>query len=439
MNIIEKFYILFKSDASEVKKGAEEAKKSTDQLDASLKNANKDTEKTGKAFLELVKAASTFLGVAAAVHKVFAGISSANDYALQLGDASRALGVNARDLDAWGNAVKRTGGTVEGFQQSLRGLSQHFGSSAQVALKVLPKLADVFERLGRFRAIQYGKMLGLDESTILLLQTGRRNVEDIIRRQKELGTVTEANVEDARKYRIAQNELDSAFRYLYLTLAHDVIPILTKVYNAVTPFIEYLAEHKNIVIGALIGIGIAAGVMLAPFIVANATIIAIAAGIALLIAAFALVYEDAVAFYNHQKSLIGLILDKYPIVGKVIKAAFEGLKEIIEIAFAPLFLAVKAAEKIAGYLGIGGNKKLTADIGNGKELIGLAGSNYLASQTSNSIFTSKAFDRNSSINTGDIIINTQATDAVGISKTLGKTLNDHFSQTANYFADGVSY
>ena len=44
---------------------------------------------------------------------------------------------------------------------------------------------------------------------------------------------------------------------------------------------EYIKRHKDLVIGAFIGIGIAAGIMLAPFIAANAVVIGIAAGIAL--------------------------------------------------------------------------------------------------------------------------------------------------------------
>lgn len=437
MNIIEQFYILFKSDASEVKKGADEAKKATTNLDESLKNVNKSTEKVGQSFIQLVKAAAGFLGIAVAAHKVLAGITEANNYALQLGDASRALGVNAAELDIWGNAVKRTGGTVEGFQSSLRALSQHFGSSAEVALKVLPKLADVFQRLGRFRSLQYGKMLGLDEATILLLQSGRREVENVIRRQKELGSVTEVNIEDARKYRNAQNDLETAFRSLYLTLGHEVIPILTKFYNFLVPVIEYIKRHKDLVIGAFIAIGAAAAVMLAPFIILNAEIIAIAAGIALLIAAFAIDYEDIQAFRHGHNSLIGDILKKWPLVGTVVKAAFEGLKQILEIAFAPLFAAVKAGEYLASLFG--SSKKIDFNIGGAQQLLDTAATSPIASMNSTSILSAyHGYQRNSSINIDNIAIHTQATDAVGISRQLDKTMQSQFYQTANNFADGVS-
>ncbi len=415
MNIIEQFYILFKSDASDVKRGADEAKKATNDLDKSIRNTTQDTERSGKAFLQLVRAASAFLGVGVAAHKVLTGITQANDYALKLGDASRALGVNASELDAWGNAVKRTGGTVEGFQASLKALSQHFGASATVALAVLPKLADTFQRLGNFRAMQYGKMLGLDEATIMLLQQGRREVEDVIRRQKELGTVTQVNIEDSRKYRNAQNELDTAFRTLYMTLAHEVIPIFTEAYKRITPLIEYFVRHKDLVIGAFIGIGAAAAVLAAPFVVANAAVITLSAGIAALIGLFALLFEDFKYFEQNKPSFLGSI--KGDTVGKSI---------------------VKGGNAF-GFLRPHETDALDKLVNTARNLMISAEGSPLASQTSVSTFAQSSFARNATINTGPINIHTQATDAVGVAAGIGKGLEVHLDQTANTFSDGVKY
>ena len=437
MSILETFYILFKSDASDVKKGAEEAEKSTKKLDESLKNVNKGTEKVGRSFVELVRAAATFLGVAAAAHTVLTGITEANNYALQLGDASRALGVNAQDLDLWGNAVKRTGGTVEGFQHALKGLAEHFGTSSAVALRALPQLAGVFQRLGTFRALQYGKILGLDEPTILLLQRGRREVESILKQQKELGTVTKANIENAQEYRIAQNNLDTAFRSLFLTLSQEVTPILTRFYNFLVPIIEYIKSHKDLVIGAFIGIGVAAAIMLAPFIVANAPVIAIAAGIAIFIGLVAIAYEDLQAFLHGNNSLIGDILKKWPIIGAVVGAVVDSWKQKIELLTKAFQFFKSIIDKIGNFFN--GDSKVTLDIQNGKNLIGTAGESALSSLTSNSITNSRAFERNSMVNTGPITVNTQATDAIGISQGLGKYLNYHLAQTNNDLANGEAY
>lgn len=437
MLILETFYILFKSDASEVKKGAEEAEKSTKKLNESLNNVGKSSERVGKSFLELARAAAAFIGAGAAIYSVYHGITEASNYANELGNVSRALGVNASELDAWGNAVQRTGGTAQGFQQSLRGLAQHFGTSAAIALKALPQLAGVFQRLGNFRAQQYGKILGLDESTILLLQQGRREVESIIRRQKELGTVNVVNTEVARKYSIANSELNIAFRSLYLTLGQTAIPALTKLYNILIPIVEYIKNHKDLVIGAFIGIGIAAGIMLAPFIIANAVVIGIAAGISALIALFAIAYEDIKAFYEGNSSLTGDILKKWPIVGTVVGGIFKFWKAEIDTLIKAFKFLQSVVDKIGSFFS--GSKKLTLDIENAKGIINDASQSPLGSQTSNSIFNSQSYGRNTSVNTGPITVHTQATDAVGISKGLGKGIQEHLWQTNNYFANGESY
>lgn len=437
MSILETFYILFKSDASDVKKGAEEAEKSTKKLSESLKAVDQGALKTGASFLELAQAAAGFLGLGLAVHKVLAGISSANEYALSLGDASKALQVNASALDAWGHAVERTGGTSEGFQHSLKALSEHFGTSASIALATLPKLADTFQRLGTFRALQYGKLLGLDEATILLLQQGRREVEAVIQRQKELGTVNEKDIDIARKYRIANLELDTTFQRLYLTLSQTLTPIFTKLYKAIVPVVEYLIRHKDLVIGALIGIGVAAGIMLAPFLIAQAEIIAVGAALVGLVAIIAIAYEDIKAFFNGQNSFIGDVLNSWELFGKVVSRIIGNLLPQFK-AFTTSFEILEGIISRVRNL-LSGNNKIGFDLQTGKYLLGLAGENQLTPQSSQALSNTRHFERNSVINTGPITIQTQATDGLGVAKDLGKGIREQLWPTNNYFADGVAY
>lgn len=438
MSVLENFYIMFKSDISEVKKGIEEVKKLLDQQQKATEDLDEKTKKVGNSFLELAKAAGKFLGLGYAAHTVLRHMNEASDYAVQLGDASRALNVNASELDAWGNAVKNTGGTAEGFQHSLRALADHFGTTSQVALRTLPQLADTFHRLSNFRALQYGKILGLDESTILLLQSGRREVETMIQRQRELGVVSQQDIEISQKYRQANNDLDTAFRSLDTTLGRTVIPILTKFYNFLVPIIEYVKRHKDLVIGAFIGIGAAAVIMLAPFIAANLPIIAATAAITALIAAVAIAYEDIKAYFEGHESLTGDLIKRWSHAKNVVTDAIRAMGFIFFDAFLkPIELALKAVEKLFHYFG--GDKKLTADIEGAKYLLDSASSSPIASQTSNSIFNSQASSKNNSVVTGPITVNTQATSPVGIGTALGKGIQEHLWQANNQFGDGVAY
>lgn len=439
MSILETFYVLFKADTSDVKKGSEEVQKSTKQLEDTLTNTSAATEKIGGEFADMARSFTGLVAGAISFGTIIAGIKSANDYAFNLGNTSRLLGVQVEDLDAWGNAVQRSGGTAEGFQASLKALGQQLGGSPAIAMKILPQLADSFQRLGRYGALRYGRMLGLDDNTILFLEQGRRAVEDMIKQQKELGVVTTKETEIAKAYNQSLLSVKTSFRMIFLELASAVIPYVTRFLDILLPGLEFLGHHMEIVKGALLGIAAIAAVFLAPmiaaFVAANAPLLAIITGLTALITVFSLVYEDIEYFLEGNKSLIGTLLEKWPLVGAVIKAAFEGIRASVDALISPLKLAYEMFEKIAGFFG-GGNKKLTLDIQNGQSAISSSGARTLGASTSTSMFASSAYNRNNAINTGPITINTQATDANGIAASLGKGINDHIRYANSYFDDG---
>jgi len=442
MSILETFYILFKGDSTDVKKAAKESEQAvqslSDALTGTFRKVDTSTQKVNRSFYDLAKAAVAFVGASTAAYRVFHEVVSASNYANELGNVSKALGVNAGQLDAWSQAVQRSGGTAQGFQSSLRSLSHHFGTSAATTLKLLPQLADSFKRLGNFRAQYYGKLLGIDESTILLLQQGRREVEAVIKRQQELGTITQKDIEISNKYKIANLELSLAFRSLYLSIAQTIIPIFTELYKAAIPFIQYITRHKDLVIGAFIGIGIAAGIMVLPFLVTNAAILLTIAAIGALIALFAIAYEDAKAYFEGNQSLIGDLSKRWSNFGTLIKDIAKTIYKALELAFFPLTGAIKATEYLLGLFKSG--TKLNLGLEGGQTLLDSINSSPLNSRSSTSNFLSQGFARNSNINTGDIIIHTEANDASGIARDFTKELmSRHIWQANNQFANGEAY
>ena len=442
MSILETFYILFKGDSTDVKKAAKESEHAVQSLSEALtgtfRKVDQSTQKVNRSFYDLAKAAVAFVGASTAAYRVFHETVEASNYAGHLGNVSAALGVNASQLDAWSQAVKYAGGSAEGFQNSLRGLSRHFGTNAATTLELLPRLADAFKRLGNYRAQYYGKLLGLDEPTILLLQQGRREVEAWIRQIKELSTVTQKDIDISNNYTLSVFKLGLAFRGLYLSIAQTVIPIFTKLYESVIPFIQYITRHKDLVIGAFIGIGIAAGLMLAPFVIANAAILLTIASIGLLISLFAVAYEDIKAFIEGNQSLIGDLGKRWSNFGTLIMDLSKGIRKALELAFFPLTGAIKATEYLMSLFK--SNGKINFGLQGGQTLLDSINSSPLNSRNSTSNFLSQGFARNSNINTGDIVIHTEATDATGIAKDFTKELlSRHLWQTNNQFANGEAY
>ncbi len=193
-------------------------------------------------------------------------------------------------LNAWQNAVQRTGGTASGFNSSLSGLASHFGTTPQIALQLLPQLASVFSRFNQYQANTYGKSLGLDQSTIYLLQQGRREVEATIKQQQRLGLITKEQVDITRKFDNALYDSGRAYKTFYRELTVPLLPYLTKALN-------YFIEHEDAIKGAMLGIGAAALIMGARFAIAFPYISAVTGAIA----ALGVAYEDVKGFIKGDK------------------------------------------------------------------------------------------------------------------------------------------
>ena len=360
MSILETFYILFKSDASEVKKGADEAKRSTLELESSLKNVGQFSEKAGQSFLNLAKSASGVIGAFVSAGAIFGGLRNAVNSVQELGNISRELNVNVETLDAWGHAVQRTGGTAQGFQSSLRSLADHLNTTAAVALKSLPAIADSFAKLNPAQANRYGKSLGLDQATIYLLQQGRREVQATIEQQKELGLVTQKDVEVTRKFDNALYDLGRVFQSFSREAALPALPYLQKGF-------EYLIEHKDLIKGALIAITGAVAAMGIAFGIANPAI----AAVALSLAAFSLAYEDYQKFKAGAPSVIGYLKDDFQAlqdriggyIPKSVKGAYSTAKGYVSDQALKGYASHLHLPKFLGGQGYGGGSTNTLTVG----------------------------------------------------------------------------
>lgn len=428
MAILDTFYLLFKSNASDVQKD-------TEKLNDTLKNTESIGNRVGDSFLSMGKSLVGFAAAGLSIGAVLGGIKSAVDYTIALGQTSNALGVSAEALDAWGGAVQTTGGTLQGFEQSLRGLSQHLGSNAKVALQALPQFADAFHQMSRAQAMMYGKSLGLDESTILLLQKGRREVDDVIKRQKELGAVNKQDTEIALKFNTSLNDTSRAFRSVFIEVGATVLPALTKILDLLIPVAQFFRRHTDLIVGGLIGIATAAGIAAVAFGFLTSPITLTIIAVTALIAAFALLYDDLKAFAEGHDSLTGRILKRWPIIGTVVSNVIDEWKIKFQAFLDLIHLVESAFQKVVSFFK--GSPALEASINTGRQNLALASSSSLGSQTSNSILNSSALNNQvRNITTGPITINTQATDADGIGQMLGKSLQVHLDQVNSDVDDG---
>ena len=441
MAVLDTFFTLFKSSGVEdVEKDNERAKKSNDKLDESLKNSRKTSDDLGRSFQglgnELIRLATAGLTGAG----ILAGFKKSVDYTINLDQASRALQVNISELDAWGSAVQKTGGNVESFEGSLQNLAMHLGTTGDVALKTLPQFADSFEKLGRYGARKYGSQLGMDESLILLLQKGRREVEALIQQQKELGVVTKYDAEVARQFNWAWQNATRSLRTTVLETATEILPYLTKVFEGISVSSTYLRDHKDAISGALMAIGAAALYAARGFFKLRRAMFA-------LIPIAGVVYEDLKAFSQGKDSYIGELAAKSPRVyneikawvqlehdvkkaGKAIKAYYSDSSNF----FARKDEAPKKIPAQSSALTVN-EAELEALLPKAKAALGITTSVSLPSP--GGLNGGSIANRNISINIGDINVQAQTNDVQSLTKAIDDTLKEQLRQALYNFDNGV--
>ena len=525
------------------------------ELSNELKGIKAPANSASKQFTSMgVKALGAVGGIVALVSAVTGLISTAQRID-ELKKFSDLIDENIEDIDAWGGAVVRAGGTVDGFKGSVESLNEKMidasvkgfneitpffnqlgisivdvNGKVKSTLDILPELSTSFDRIDKQKALGIGKKLGLDVGTIALLQQGRGEINKLIERQKKLGLVNE----EAGKISAEFNDIMADFKQISSFTAQSLlvsfIPAVTWTIDKLINLSMWARENKTIVYGFFIGLAVvavpalvsiaAAGwAAVAPLLTMAAPFIAIGAAAAAAGVVISLVIEDIVAFLNGQDSLLGDIAAKWPIVGDVVREIAAGIKIFIEMMkdyvqfLINIFLAPEKAleslvsmlknmkdffnfdeiitqkvdvvksffgfddeeneeikkinviksfsdekdtedeyvtesktpivSKIKSFFGFEDDGKNEIEINKniymGQEALNIASVSPLTSQTSNSIQNNnKSLSRSTSVQTGDIIVQTQATDAQGVAAGVAGSLQEEMRTTVENFDDGIT-
>ncbi len=457
--VFETLYLLFDADTDGLKKGENEAKKSTDNI------AGMFTKAAGIA-------AAAF--AAAGLGQKIMAQAALND---QLGDTASLLGVNAQQLDLWSQAAVMADGTAEGFQGSLKSLA---GEAAAIATKgtsrlkpffdelgismvdangkardvmqVLPELAEAFEGLGKQESLGMGRKMGLDEGTIMLLQRGRRGVEELTGRMEALGVVSEAATEAAGKYDEQSKVTARIFELMASKATEYVLPALTAIQKGFEMVYSFIQKHPDLIKGVGIAFGVAGSIVLASYVpamwaAASATLaaaapfLAVAAAVGAIGLAFALAWEDIQIWQAGGDSLIGSWLGSWndfsSNVGDIVDTIIGYIQKVVDAY-------MLARDTVSQGFDMGANAydstvgKASGWIEKGAQMIGLADSSPMNSTTSSAITNgNSSVSKDNSVKIDKIEVNTQATDAEGISKGLMGGLQQHFSAAIEQSDDGL--
>lgn len=149
--------------------------------------------------------------------------------------------------------------------------------------------------------------------------------------------------------------------------------------------------------------------------------------------------ERLIEKFPGLKESVAFIGDVFRTVGDTVTGVWDAIIASIQAAIAVVMNAintvVNAYQKAKSFLGFGGDA--SGNVAAGQGALAAASNSGLASQTSNSINNTKGGNKSTSVQIGKVEVKTAATDAEGISKAIGGSMQAQMRQASANFDDGV--
>lgn len=345
MSILDTFYILFKTDAADAAKDLKKVEKASDDAADGLSRTDKAAVKMSSSFIKFAKDLAAPLAGLLSIGSLYATAIARADHIGQLDRFSVKLNSTISDVDAFQRAVKGVGGETDqaldslvkigemvneafsdkdsGIRKDFEGWGLAFKNTKGEALgatDAMLKLAANLEKVSAAEALARIKKLGIeDAATIDLLMMGRKNLEEHIAAQKEMGVVTERQAAVVRDYQSALGDAQNTLSSFGNRILEIFLPAVTRGIEGFTTAFTWLRNNQRLVEGFFLSIGTAITTAYLPAVIRAAwwtaaalwPYISLIAVIGAVGAAFALAYEDVRAFMDGQPSLIGTLAEKY--------------------------------------------------------------------------------------------------------------------------------
>ena len=332
MAVIDELVIAFSSDNDELKKGLKEGERAVSQFADDAKNKFNEV---GKAIQTAFKAYFSFTALK---NLTFDFAKQTNE----LADKAELVGAKAGDVEMLGNALARFGGNADDAVGAMKSLNNAMvqlrtggGAFVEVAQKfgiwVKPTkdgneaLLQVGKQLGKLslkNRIAVAQQLGLSDSLVRAFADGGEELTRLLERQKELGAVTEDDVAASKRFNGAWLDLQDTFGAVRRDMARLLLPIATKIIDAITGFVDYLRKHKILVVAFFTALAIAmAPVLKSLTLMAIKTLILAAPFIKLtaIITAIVLIFEDLYYYFKGWDSATGDLVKKFPFLAKLLE------------------------------------------------------------------------------------------------------------------------
>lgn len=248
------------------KKAVDELQKFDEQSSKTYKNSQKSVNDLGNT-VGKAKDALVSLGITLFSLKGLSNLAS--DVTKTNADLSRTaelFGMSARELDAWGNVMKKVGGTSDDFTASIQSIQGAlakvpFGDQILEPIAILGaqeavdlqnarvdvlKLADAIKKYrdihGEQAAFVQAQAMGINRNFFMVLQQGSGAVRAMYEDSFKHSAITKENTDEAKKNQEAWARVSTELQAVQNQIANQLLPIMEKLANKLVEVVDYVVK-----------------------------------------------------------------------------------------------------------------------------------------------------------------------------------------------------
>lgn len=287
----------------------------TEKVEESSEKTDKAVQKNVDSFKKLTKEATKLTVRFLSIKKIVGSVFNFQSEAEGIGRLAKMASVSTDTIQDLGNALKNYGGSASSASSTLAKLNKQLfdlrlgkgGALAKVVMQygldtsakspedMLLNISKRMQGMSALQQVSFGRALGLDNATIMLLQQGVAGVRKELEKAKELRVFDKEDIENASKIQREWRELEVRLRQISAILLRWINPVIKAINKELLAITKDIKEHPNLIKG----IGVALGILLLGF-----------KPIWFILMAGAVILQDWLTYLRGGDSVIGSILQK---------------------------------------------------------------------------------------------------------------------------------
>lgn len=270
-----------RQEAKKLAESEREAARAAKELERDTKAAGKAASQSSREYEKFARKAVTFLGQYLAIKKTFSAVMGFAAEGEQLARMAQLSGTSAEAIEKLGIALKNYGGSASSASSVLGKLNKQMedlkfgkgGKLGQAAIRydldisaktpedMLRNIAKRMEGMGALQQVNMGRMLGLDDSTIMFLQQGLEGVNRELEKAGSLTVFSKEDIENSKKMQRSYREFQERLEQLKATMTRDLLPVFQTLFERLGKLADYLKEHPKLLKALGVAAAVAFGVL----------------------------------------------------------------------------------------------------------------------------------------------------------------------------------